>query len=520
MKSVIDMLRGRRRARTAKEIGRQRTDEALGRLRTFGTAKACVGALTVTVNEGRHTAPSSLNVLDSNGTHIGWVALGHLFLRDERQRTAVLDGLAELQIPIVVPGKARPEAIGSPDWGSNDIPNAYVSWGAGGHDFAWVSPENAPKEPLFQRTFAFYNPTTMTLWVEDQRLVVPACIVAARVGLEIVKIGLPPQAWTLREHVRRGERYDYSYGGPPPYVARQLAPGIAEMVPGNLFSVGDVHRFAQIKLCGYDQTELKSAPEPTDLLERLTSYRLTLFPDHTYLDTLGRCRICERPAGRFQTQICTEILAYCHRCLAVANNGLPNDAGPNKRATARATVAVRALADQEFDGAAFVESQLSTVHGDSEHPVDAQDIDMRLLLRIAITRRQLAWTRILIDAGLADNGIRLSRGTVLKAIDGHLCSSMLEKSVDDFLHAKGIGHVREPLYPFDEQLNPNSRLRADWLLTDGTFVEMWGMPDEPAYAEKMRRKLDLAARHDVRLIGLMPADARSLDMVFVDWVKG
>jgi hypothetical protein len=69
------------------------------------------------------------------------------------------------------------------------------------------------------------------------------------------------------------------------------------------------------------------------------------------------------------------------------------------------------------------------------------------------------------------------------------------KAVDDFFHQYGVDHAREPLYPFDIQLNPNIRRRADWLLSDGTFVEMWGMPNDAAYATKMREKTELAARH-------------------------
>ena len=189
-------------------------------------------------------------------------------------------------------------------------------------------------------------------------------------------------------------------------------------------------------------------------------------------------------------------------------------AGTLDRATARATVAVRTLADAEFGGAAFVEAQLVAIHGNPIHPVEATDIDRRLLLRIAITRRQLPWTRILVDAGLADNGICLSRGTVLKAVDGHICLSMQEKAVDDFLHQHGIDHAREPLYPFDKQLNPNTRRRADWLLSDGTFVEMWGMPDDPAYAKKMCEKTELAERHQLQLIGLTFKDIGRLSEVF------
>jgi hypothetical protein len=138
-------------------------------------------------------------------------------------------------------------------------------------------------------------------------------------------------------------------------------------------------------------------------------------------------------------------------------------------------------------------------------------------LRIAITRGRLAWTHILVDAGLADNGIRLSRGTVLKAVDGHLCLSMQEKAVDDFFHQYGIDHAREPLYPFDKQLNPNTRRRADWLLSDGTFVEMWRMPNDPIYVKKICEKTELAARHRLQLIGLTFEDIKRLSEIFAYW---
>jgi hypothetical protein len=294
---------------------------------------------------------------------------------------------------------------------------------------------------------------------------------------------------------------------------RPLNPDAANLVPGGLFEPRDLERFA----CPAH----KSGPEPTALLERMSTHRGTLFPGHTYLDTIGTCRICERPGGEFRATLCAQTLTYCHRCVAWAAEGLPNGVGlaSVKRVIVRATVAVRSLADDEFGGAAFVESQLATILAGPRHPVLLSDIDRRLLLRIAITRGQLPWTRILIDAGLADDGVRLSRGTVLKAADGHLCSSMLEKAVDDFFYLCGIAHTREPLYPFDEKLNPGTRRRADWLLEDGTFVEMWGMPNDPAYAKKMTEKIELAHSHDLPLIGLMPEDVGQLREIFAHLAK-
>jgi hypothetical protein len=504
----LDLPNAAELAGSIKDFGRVRTDHVLDRLQTFATAEVDIGALSVTVNEGAYKAPSSLDVV-SDGVHIGWVTLGSLFLKDERQRAAVLGGLNKLGIPAAAPREPRPEAAASPEWNPNEVPNVFVSWASGGHSFAWVPPADLPTVPLFRRSFAHYNPTTKMLWVQDERLVAPACVAATRMGLDIVEIGLPPQNWRLWQQVQRGELRDLSYEFHP-YKVRELHPRIAELVPKDLFDRVDLERFAP--------PEGKTGQEPTELLERLTPRRLALFPDHTYLDEVGNCRICERPAGQFRTPICTETLAYCHRCLAVADQGL-SDGYKKKRSITRAAVAVRALADQEFGGAAFVEAQLATVHGDPKRPVEARDIDLRLLLRIAIVRRQLAWTHILIDVGLANNGIRLSRGTRLKAVDGHLCSSMLEKAVDDFLHENGIEHAREPLYPFDAQLNPNTRSRADWLLSDGTFVEMWGMLDDPAYADRMRKKNELAARHQLRLVGITPAETGRLSAIFADWAR-
>ena len=485
--------------------GQQLTDHVLERLRTFETEKVPVDPLSVLVHAGRFGKPSSLSVC-SGDMPIGCVALGYLFLDDERHRPKVLDGLRRLDIPVAQPRALEPQAAADPEWVTSDPPNVIVGWQAGGFKLRWTEPDR----PSTQTTFAHYNTTTKKLWVEDRRLVAPARVFAARLGLDVAEINLPPLRWTLAERVWRGHLRDLSYEWLPntPKV-RALSPSVADVVPVNLFDARELEQIAQ--------PGWKSGEEPTELLDQMTTYRQTLFPDHTYLGILGTCRICERPAGQFRTPIGNETLAYCHRCLAIAADGLPNMAMTLHRATARATVAVRALADAEFGGAAFVEAQLATVHGDREHPLAATDIDRRLLLRIAITRGQLAWTRILIDAGLADTGIRASRGTILKAVDGHLCLSMQEKAVDDFLHQHGIDHAREPLYPFDKQLNPNTRRRADWILSDGTFVEMWGMPDDAAYANRMFEKIELAARHQLRLIGLTSKDIGRLSEIFAHW---
>lgn len=185
--------------------GRQRTNHVLERLRTFETASRSAGPLSVTVREGIAGQPSSLTV-HSGDTPIGSVALGFLFLEDERLRPAVLDGLRQLGVPAVAPQVARPEAA-SQEWESSAVPNVHVDWRPGGLKLRWAEPDG----PSTRTTFAQYNPTTKTLWVEDQRLVAPACVFAARLGLEVAEIGLPPLRWTLKERVWRGHLRDLSY---------------------------------------------------------------------------------------------------------------------------------------------------------------------------------------------------------------------------------------------------------------------------------------------------------------------
>jgi hypothetical protein len=366
------------------------------------------------VHEGRFGDTSSLTVY-SDDAAVGSVALGYLFLDDERCRPTVLDGLRKLGIPVAQPTSPRPEATANTDWTVSTVPpNVRVGWQPGGMKLRWAEPEG----PSTRTTFAQYNPTTKTMWVADRPLIAPACIFAARLGLEVEEVGLPPERWELAKVGRRRLRdLEYEWTGRGPKM-KPLNHEAADLVPPNLFTDDELQRFAQP---GH-----KPGLEPTEFLERLTGYRELLFPEHSYLDVIDTCRICGRPAGIFRSPICDDDLAYCHRCLAFAVDGLPNMAANLKRATERALQAARALADAEFNGSAFVEAQLTTITGNADNPVAAKEIDRRILLRIAITRGQLPWTRVLIDAGLADDGIRLSRGTVLKAVDGHLCLSMQE----------------------------------------------------------------------------------------------
>jgi hypothetical protein len=115
-----------------------------------------------------------------------------------------------------------------------------------------------------------------------------------------------------------------------------------------------------------------------------------------------------------------------------------------------------------------------------------------------------SWLEALIEAGVLEGGTRrASRGTQCMAKDGHVCFSLAEKTIDDFLHAHGIPHDKEPPYP-------EGGFRADFA-TRGMLIEYFGLAGDPEYDEKTRRKQSICRKHGIRLISVYPKDLVSIN---------
>ncbi len=110
-----------------------------------------------------------------------------------------------------------------------------------------------------------------------------------------------------------------------------------------------------------------------------------------------------------------------------------------------------------------------------------------------------SWFKALIEAEILEDGTRrTSRGTQCLARDGHVCLSLGEKTIDDFLFIRGITHEKEPSYP-------EGNFRADFRV-DETLIEYFGLQGNPEYDAKTRLKQRICRKHGIRLISIYPGD--------------
>jgi len=107
----------------------------------------------------------------------------------------------------------------------------------------------------------------------------------------------------------------------------------------------------------------------------------------------------------------------------------------------------------------------------------------------------------LVHAGVLPEGSKkLKIGTMVLALDNHLCFSLIEKEIDDYLFLNNILHQKEIKYP-------NSDLRCDWEINYKNkkyFVEYFGLMNIKEYALKVEIKKKIALENNIILIELYP----------------
>lgn len=264
--------------------------------------------------------------------------------------------------------------------------------------------------------------------------------------------------------------------------------------------------------------------EPDDIVllhARFVSSRHRVFGDVDFTGQIIQCLLCGYGwTAEFVTPISLEPLGFCQDCLHRADLSITQLT--SRTADLEPIAALREVADTEYASSPMLRSALVRLRVPVGTQVTSDQVAHRLRLRTAIGAglASRSWGPALKEAGLLEFGLRLPRGTLISAQDGHMCRSLAEKAIDDVLHIYGIGHETEPPYPTHPVLNPNGRLRADWALPDGTLVEYWGLPNQATYVARMKQKRQLAAELGIRLIELAEDDVLSLDERLVNWRNG
>lgn len=117
-----------------------------------------------------------------------------------------------------------------------------------------------------------------------------------------------------------------------------------------------------------------------------------------------------------------------------------------------------------------------------------------------------SWNNAIKAAGFIPNRShddRMYKRANAKAIDGHLCDSISELLIDNWLTKNNISHEKNVPYP-------KTNHRADWginLKGRIIFIEYFGLAnDSPRYDRAVKEKRELCGKHKISLISIYPKD--------------
>jgi len=111
-----------------------------------------------------------------------------------------------------------------------------------------------------------------------------------------------------------------------------------------------------------------------------------------------------------------------------------------------------------------------------------------------------SWNNAVSAAGFTPNRShdnRIYKRSNAKALDGHLCDSISELLIDNWLYQNNIPHERNAQYP-------GTHHKADWQIISKSqkiFIEYFGLAnDSPRYDRAVKDKKELCRKHKIKLI--------------------
>jgi len=108
------------------------------------------------------------------------------------------------------------------------------------------------------------------------------------------------------------------------------------------------------------------------------------------------------------------------------------------------------------------------------------------------------WNKAIKAAGFIPNEVIFSKK--FTANDGHICDSLSEKIVDDWLYARNIKHEVHIKYPWKNGMSADFKVGEYW-------IELFGLTGQlKAYDGLMNQKLSLISQYKLKLIALYLSD--------------
>lgn len=109
------------------------------------------------------------------------------------------------------------------------------------------------------------------------------------------------------------------------------------------------------------------------------------------------------------------------------------------------------------------------------------------------------WNNAIKSAQLSPNQCRFTHKYL--ANDGHVCDSLSEKIIDDWLLVRKITHQKSIYYP------DQNKFKTDFLVNGKYWIEFLGLKNElKSYDLSYKRKLEIAEKGGIKIIELFPGD--------------
>lgn len=108
------------------------------------------------------------------------------------------------------------------------------------------------------------------------------------------------------------------------------------------------------------------------------------------------------------------------------------------------------------------------------------------------------WNKAISAAGFVPNQVVFSKK--FTANDGHICDSLSEKIVDDWLFVRNIKHEVHVRYPWNNHMSADFKVGEHW-------IELFGLTGQlKRYDSLMEEKLKLVKEYKLKLISLYLSD--------------